>query len=83
MILDEFKNPQWFKPKSFGYGWTPSNIWGWFTVLGFLVQFLMNLSMIVYINIRTDMNYVITVSIINMIMAISFLLIITYKTSKK
>jgi hypothetical protein len=83
MILDEFKNEQWFVPKSAGYGWTPSNIWGWFCVFGFLIQFLLNLYLIVYINIRFDINYTITVAIINMIMAICFLLIISYKTSKK
>jgi hypothetical protein len=83
MLLEEFKNNQWFKPKSLGYGWTPANIWGWGCVIAFLVQFLLNLYLIVYINIRLDMNYVVTVSIINMIMAISFLFIISYKTSKK
>lgn len=33
----QFNNQEvWFKPKSYGYGWTPNNKYGWM-VVGFLV----------------------------------------------
>ncbi len=83
MFINEFKKDNWFQAKRIGFGWTPSNVWGWGCVIAFLVQFLLNLYLIVYINIRYDIGFIILTSIINMIMAVSFLLIISFKTSKK
>ena len=81
-IINEFNRFEWFKSKRFGYGWTPTNMWGWATVTVFLLQFLINLFLIVKINVSVDVGFVIFNSIINMIMAISFLLLITIKTSR-
>jgi hypothetical protein len=88
-------NP-WFKPKTYGWGWTPANLKGWLTTIALVIFIFANTASYIQINEKPNLpidkledyfwmvNFNSTIQlIINSFLALTGLLTITKLTSSK